>query len=376
MRIAFIGQKGIPAQFGGVERHVDELSRELAERGHAITVYVRSWFTPKHMRYHGQVRLVHIPSIHTKNLDTITHVFFSLFHAMREKPDIIHIHGVGPALLSWIPRLFSPGIKVVVTFHCVDRLQKKWGFFARTMLHIGEWAACRFPHKTIVVSRVLQEYCREQYQAVTDYVSNGVIPQCYPPGSMLTTWHLKREKYVLVMSRLIPHKGVHYVIDAWKKLQSTFPRALRGYTLVVGGGTYFGDTYLKDLERLAANDESIVFTGWVNGVDVGELMANCVLFIHPSDVEGLPIAVLEAMACKRPVLVSDIPEHRELVHDRRLWFKRADSVSLAERLGELLTNKRLRTASVDRHFKNVTTLYAWPKIARAIEKTYLTILDE
>ncbi len=374
MKIAFIGQKGIPAQFGGVERHVDELANELVRRGHDVTVYVRSWYTPAGMHEYRGARLVHIPSLRTKNFDTITHVFLSLIHAVQEKPAVIHIHGVGPALLSWIPRVFARTSKVVVTFHCIDRNQRKWGWFARTMLHVGEWAACVFPHKTIAVSRVLQEYCRTTYGRETEYITNGVNPQCFPPGTLLTTWNLEKEKYLLVLSRLIAHKGIHYLINAWKLAKEMSPKIFSSYKLVVAGGSYFADAYVTELHRLASSDPSIIFTGWVSGRDVGELVGNCALFVHPSDVEGLPIAVLEALVCGRPTLVSDIPEHRELVLDARFWFKRGDERDLAERLVALMSDKALCQRFAVQNQKRIKDEYNWSKVADAVDFLYASLL--
>jgi len=138
MRIAMIGQKGIPAIYGGIERHVEELSLELAKQGHTVLVYARKWYTPKNIKnYHG-INIIHTPTLRTKHFDAIAHTFFSTIHAMFQKPDVIHYHGVGPSLLSWIPRVFSPKTKVVATVHCLDRYHQKWGLFARIMLRFGE----------------------------------------------------------------------------------------------------------------------------------------------------------------------------------------------------------------------------------------------
>ena len=162
MKIAMIGQKGMPAVWGGVERHVEELATRLVKNNHQVTVYSRSWYSQKRSKYQG-VTLRFVPSIHTKNLDTITHTLFSTIDALRRDFDIIHYHGVGPALLSFIPRLLKPRAKVIVTFHCQDRLHGKWSFFAKIMLRLGEFAACKFPHETIAVSQTLQKYVKEKY---------------------------------------------------------------------------------------------------------------------------------------------------------------------------------------------------------------------
>jgi len=158
MKIAMIGQKGIPAKYGGIEQHVQELSLRLVQAGQKVTVYSRKWYTEEgNHDFHG-INVEITPNIHTNHLDAISHTFASTLDAIIQKYDIIHYHGVGPALLSWIPRVFAPNIKVVTTFHCIDRQHQKWGFFAKLMLRIGERAACKFAHETITVSRSLPNY--------------------------------------------------------------------------------------------------------------------------------------------------------------------------------------------------------------------------
>lgn len=370
MRIAMIGQKGIPAQFGGIERHVDELSRELVRRGHEVTAYVRPWYTPKSLVDFDGVKLIHIRSWHTKNFDAITHTLLSLAHAVTTKPEVIHIHGVGPALLSWIPRIFSPKSLTVVTFHCVDRHQRKWSWFAQKMLHLGEWATCFFPHRTVVISHVLQTYCQKVYGAKTDYITNGVTRNMVPAGPTLAKWGLTKDKYFVMMSRLIPHKGAHYLIKAWILLRKECPEILGSNRLVIAGGSHFTDEYVAELHALADSDPSIIFTGWVQGNEVSELVSNCKIFIHPSDVEGLPIGVLEAMSVGRPVLISDIPEHREVLPDERFWFKQGNVTDLADSLRILLKSPALLAEAARYNVKRVEDEYNWKIIAAELEKLY------
>mgnify|MGYP000092701035 FL=1 len=161
MKIAFIGQKGIPTQQGGIEKHVEKLSVKLANLGFEVTVYSRPYYTKddrKTYEYQG-VKIINLPSIKTKNLDAISHTFLATFHALFQDYDIIHYHGVGPSLMSFIPRIFKPKTKIIATFHCIDRQHQKWGTFAKLMLSFGEWAACHFPHETIAISQILKKYC-------------------------------------------------------------------------------------------------------------------------------------------------------------------------------------------------------------------------
>jgi glycosyltransferase involved in cell wall biosynthesis len=227
MKIAMIGQKGVPALHGGIERHVHELSLCLVERGFDVLAYCRKWYTQRENGLFEGVELVHVPTLHSKHLDTIVSTFFATLDAMRRRVDVIHYHGVGPSLLSWIPRVFAPRILIVSTFHSIDRKHQKWGLFARLMLRLGEWACSNFSHKTIAVSRTIFQYMRDVYDRESAYIPNAV--PLYEPlknENVLEQWNLKEKEYVLVVSRLIPHKGIHYIVEAWKKIMETKPEIL------------------------------------------------------------------------------------------------------------------------------------------------------
>jgi len=371
MKIAMIGQKGIPALYGGIERHVEELSRELAKQGHEILVYARSWYTAKTIKKYLGIRVLHIPTIRTKHLDAIIHTFLSTIHALKEKPDVIHYHGVGPALLSFIPRIFSPRTKVVTTFHCVDRYHQKWNWFARLMLRFGEKAACIFPHRTIVVSKTIQNYCINEYQKNTDYIPNGVdISTATTTASLLYQWNLEPNKYLLMVSRLVQHKGAHYLIDAWQTARQKNPELLKDYKLVIVGDSAFTDNYVQKIKKMSRGDQSIVFTGWQNGQSLTELFANATMLVHPSENEGLSLSVLRAMSLGKAVLVSDIPEQQEIISDKRFWFANADTISLSEKISELLKNPEWMTEAGEKNRTLVKNNYAWKDIANNTERLY------
>ncbi|MDP3771631.1 MAG: glycosyltransferase family 4 protein [bacterium] len=322
MRIAMIGAKGLPAIIGGVERHVEELSTRLVKSGCAVTVYARPWYTgrsPWSVRmYHG-VRLVSLPSFVTKHLDAISHVFLATLHAMRDRYDVYHFHGVGPALFAFLPRVFRPRSRVIVTFHCVDRHHAKWGWFARAMLTAGEWAACRFPHETITVGETLQKYCGGRYGQTTICIPNGVGRVKSDEGrvksssEILEPFGLTPRRYLLVVSRLVPHKGVHTIITAFRHLKRE-RLDLRDLQLAIVGAPAFTDAYRDELAILAAGDQDIRFLGQQTGVTLDALYVNCLSFVHASASEGLPIVLLEAAAAGAVPVVSNIPEHREVIN--------------------------------------------------------------
>ena len=174
MKIAMIGQKGMPAIYGGVEKHVQDLASRLVLAGHKVIVYSRKWYTKKEDGEINGVTIKHLPSIHTKHLDTITHSLLATIHAIISGCDVIHYHGVGPSLISWIPRIFLPETRIITTAHCLDRYHQKWGWFARFMLRVGEWTAGKFSHTTIAVSKTIQNYYLNEYKKQTIFIPNGV----------------------------------------------------------------------------------------------------------------------------------------------------------------------------------------------------------
>jgi len=365
-----IGQKGIPAIYGGVERHVEDLSRELVKQGHDVLVYARAWYTPKALKnYHG-VQIVHTPTIHTKHLDTISHTFTATLSALRQKTDIIHYHGVGPALLAWIPRIFAPSVKVVVTFHCIDRYHQKWGIIAKTMLWLGEKAACTFAHQTIAVSRTIQNYCLNEYHTKVEYIPNGVVVSKNSGTNLLEKYDLTPNKYVLMVSRLVRHKGAHYLLEAWQMARSQYPELLKDYKLAIVGGSTFTDDYLDELHYIARGDKSIVFTGWMHGQMLEETYANCALYTNPSENEGMPITVLQAMAYGKPVLLSNIPEHQELISDPNFLFRNASIVDLSEKIIKLIKDENLRTTAGIENKKMAKKSFSWNDLSKQTLAVY------
>lgn len=366
-----IGQKGIPAHAGGVERHVHDLSLELAGRGFEVLVYSREWYV-KGRKAPKYVKQVITPSVNTKHLDTITHTLTSTIAAIREGVDVIHYHGVGPSLLSWIPRIFAPKVRVVNTFHSIDRKHKKWGFLARTALTIGEFSASRFAHKSIAVSETIQQYARDVFGGDLEYIPNAVnvVPKTRT-SKILKQFGLEKKGYVLMVSRLIEHKGAHYLIDAWKTLKQVNPEITKGKKLVIVGDGHHTDDYVKSLHELANGNEDIVFTGFQSGANLKELFSHTELFVHPSDNEGLPIVVLEAMSYGLPMLVSDIVEHRNLIRNPEHRFKAGSVSSLAKNLKEFLTKSENSLNKIGTENKRVIKReFTWDVVTESVVEVY------
>ena len=368
MKIVMIGQKGVPGKFGGVETHVTELSTRLVRAGHSVIAYARRWYTPRTVgsaMFNG-IQVVRLPSLHTKCFDTITHTLIAIVHAVIfVRPDIYHFHGVGPSLLAWMPRILAPRATVITTFHSVDRWHAKWGPLARFMLKLGERATLTFAHTTIAVSKTVAQYAKTEYNGTAVYIPNGITPQRVSTDPiLLEPFGLEPFGYVLMVSRLVPHKGAHTLIEAWKLAKP------KGLKLAIVGGSAFTDDYVRQLEAQAASDPSIVMTGYQSGETLGAVFAGARFVVHPSTSEGLPIAVLEAMSYGKAVIASDIPENQEIVGDYGVTFKVNDVQDLADKIVELARDpmQAAGLGHVARTF--VEDAFNWDDIAAEVLSIY------
>ncbi|MFC1622532.1 glycosyltransferase family 4 protein [Patescibacteria group bacterium] len=384
-KIAFIGQKGIPVSQGGVERHVEELSIRLAKNGHEVFVYTRSHCVPKEYRKYEAVNLVSLPSINSKNLDAISHTFVSTLSAIfKEKVDVIHYHGVGPSLLAWLPKIFNKKIKVVSTVHSPDWEHQKWSNFAQKMLKLGCQLACKFADEIVAVSRDLQKYCLSQHRGEAIYIPNGVNVDKNNNINennerILDSFNLESQKYLLVVTRLIKHKGVHYLIEAFKKFKEKYPE--NNFKLVVVGSTAFTESYQNFLMTLKQGREDIVFTGIQTGENLETLYKNSYLYAHPSESEGLSISVLEAMSYGKAVLVADISENLELISGNintgavGFDFKNKNVIDLMYKIELLIHNPELVYTVGKKAQSFVKLYYNWEEIVDRIERVYKNMVS-
>lgn len=374
MRIAFIGQKGIPATFGGIEFHVDELSRGLAARGHDVRVYVRDWYTPKALRSYGGVRLIHVPTIRTKHLDAAVHSLLCTLHAAASGIDIIHYHAIGPALFSCWPRIL--GRNVVATVHRLDWATDKWKTPAKLALKLGEWVSVKVPDRTIVVSEALKSYFRNKYGKETVHVSHGIrLPSRIPLRELRERFGLEEGRYILFMSRLVPEKRADWMIEAFREQKKAggLPEDLK---LVIAGGTSGSDDYVRRVKEIAAGAQDVVFTGYVTGSLKDELLSNALVFVLPSDLEGFPIVLMEAMSYGLCCLCSDILPHREAIRDGvdgRL-FRTGSSADFGDKLRELVLRPERREALGGGALERMRKRPGWDEIVRQTEAVYRRLL--
>lgn len=372
-----IGQKGIPfIQDGGVERHVEELSIRLVASGHEVYAYVRPRFIINGKKNYKGVQLISLPSIPTKNLDTITHTFLATIHVLFKKVDIIHYHGVGPSTLAWIPRILKPRTKIIVTFHSIDRFHKKWGRFARFYLGWGEWTAVRFAHKTIAVSESIEKYCQKKFKSKTFYIPNGVTVEKISGAEEIRKFGLEKKSYILTVARLIKHKGIHYLIQAYRKTEKTYGDDPKNWPegkikkLVIVGAPSFTEDYYAYLNKLAEQSPNIIFAGFQTGDSLKQLFANAYLYVHPSEAEGLSITILEAMSYGTCVLISNIPENLETIDHSGFSFETKNVDDLYEKLIYLFNVPEIVAGRGERGREFIKKNFNWEKIIKETEKVY------
>ncbi len=362
VRVAFIGGRGLVSKYSGIESYYEQAGHELARLGHEVTVYCRTYFTPP-MSTHNGMRVRRLPTIRSKHLETVVHTLLSTADAMTSDYDVVHYHCLGPALFSFLPRL--AGKKTVVTVQGLDWQRGKWGRFAARVLRWGEAAAVCLPDATMVVSRTLQDYYREQYKRDTIYVPNGATLAPPRVPRQLIEWDLLPNHYVLFLGRFSPEKNCHLLIEAFEHLHTDMK-------LVLAGGSSHSDGYAESLRR--HESERIRFLPWVAGTNLEELLSNAALFVLPSEIEGLSLALLDAMAAGVAVLTSDIPENKEVVEGAGFTFRRGDGTDLERMLDLLVHDPDLRRQAAARGRERIQGQYLWPEIARAIETAYYNVL--
>ncbi|MGA2355871.1 MAG: glycosyltransferase family 4 protein [Terriglobales bacterium] len=362
IRVAFIGGRGVASKYSGIESYYEQAGHELARMGHQVTVYCRSYFTPP-MNTRNGMRVRRLPTIRSKHLETLAHTLLATAHAIMSDYDIVHYHCLGPALFSFLPRL--AGKKTVVTVQGLDWRRRKWGWLASRVLRWGEAAAVTLPDATMVVSRTLQQHYRQQHHRETIYIPNGAMFAPLRIPRKLIEWNLLPQNYVLFLGRLSPEKNCHLLIDAFEKLNPCMK-------LVLAGGSSHSDTYVENLRR--RESEQIRFLPWVSGSELEELLSHAALFVLPSEIEGLSLALLDAMAAGVCVLTSDIPENIEAVEGVGFTFRSGDQADLQRKLELLIQSPELRRESAILGRERIQSQYLWPEIARSIERAYYNVL--
>jgi glycosyltransferase involved in cell wall biosynthesis len=369
LHIAMVGQKGLPATYGGIEHHVENIGARLVERGHEVTVYCRATYSEVQADEYRGMRLVAAPTIGTKHLDAIVHSATSTGKALAAGADVVHYHGIGPGLVAPVPRFLSSA-SVVMTVHGLDHQRTKWGAAAQAVLGAAHWMSGRVPDELVVVSHDLVEHYRGRSGREATYVPNGVVQHPAAPAHLLDDFGLRPGRYAVSVGRLVPEKRADLLIRAFRRVEGD-------YRLAIVGDSSFSDDFSRHLRTLADGDPRIVFTGYAYGSTLAALYQHAGVFVQPSALEGLPLTLLEAVSHDCPVLVSDIPPHHEVIGNgssrhRSVPVNSLDDLTLA--LRDMLGTDLPPDPQAQQLRSAVVSHYSWDTAARELERIYLRSL--
>lgn len=345
VNIAMIGHKRIPSREGGIEIVVDELATRMAAKGHKVIAYNRKGHNVAGAEFDGNVhsankpfvyngvRVVPVPTFEAKGLAALTSSFFATLKAIAAKPDVIHYHAEGPCVMLRLAHW--AGIRTVATIHGLDWQRAKWGKFASTYLKFGERTAAKYADEIIVLSESMRQYFQEKYGRSTHFIPNGIeYGEPVSAQEITEKYGLHKNDYVLFLGRIVPEKGVHYLIEAFSKLNTN-------KKLVIAGGASDSNEYYQHIQQMANQDSRVILTGFIQGQALKELYSNAYIYVLPSDLEGMPMSLLEAMSYGNCCLTSDIPECAEVVEGHAATFHHGSVESLRKKLQELLENDDL-----------------------------------
>lgn len=367
LSIAMFGQKRLSRE-GGVEIVVKELCTRMARDGYRVKCYNRAGHHVSGAEYDGKdeyegICQKSVPTIEGKGLAAVSSSAFAALYSALGKYDIVHIHAEGPAFFAWLPKLF--GKKVVVTIHGIDWQREKWkSGFGSKFIRQGEKNAVKYADEIVVLSRSVQDYFRKTYGRKTHFIPNGVNRPVIREANLITDkFGLTKDSYILYLGRLVPEKGIRYLVEAFKGV-GTDKR------LVIAGGSGDTDSFAEELKGLAEDDDRIVFTGFVQGRLLDELYSNAYIYTLPSDLEGMPLSLLEAMSYGNCCLVSDIAECAEVVEEKAILFKKSDISDLREKLQDACEHPERVTKLKKQAADFVCKKYDWDDVVERTLKLY------
>lgn len=368
LKIAMIGHKRIPSREGGVEIVVYELSNLMAKAGNRVDVYNRSGahvsgaeFKNDNMPIDGNIKIITVPTPKSKTLNAFVYSFLAAVRSLFGRYDVVHFHAEGPAAMCFLPKLF--GIRTLVTIHGLDWQRSKWGGFASKYLKFGEKTAAKYADEIIVLSRSVQDYFKNEYGRDTVFIPNGVNAPEIRTASLITQkYKLEKDGYILYLGRIVPEKGIHYLIDAYSQIDTQMP-------LVIAGGSSHSQEYFEELKQ-KAQGKNIIFTDFVQGRVLEELYSNAYVYVLPSDLEGMPISLLEAMSYGNCCLTSDIPECTEVCGDKAVCFEKGNTASLKKQLELLLKNSDIVNGYKAEASQFICNKYNWQDVCRQTLSLY------
>ncbi len=368
MRIAMLGHKRIPSREGGIEVVVEELSTRMVSLGHEVTCYNRRGhhvsgkeFDSKRTGAYKGVRLKSVFTLNQKGLAAMSSSFFAAFKCALGKYDIVHFHAEGPCAMLWLPKLF--GKRCIVTIHGLDHQRTKWGKLAKAYIMLGEKCAVKYADEIIVLSKNVQTYFQKVYGRETKYIPNGVSKPQKQNAHMIKQFGLEKDNYILFLGRMVPEKGLKYLIEAYKQLDTD-------KKLVIAGGSSDTEEFVQELKEMCREDNRILFTGFVQGQILEELFSNAYFYVIPSDLEGMPLSLLEAMSYGNCCLTSDIAECTEVVEDKAVSFRKGDVDDLKKKLQLLCEEEELVNIYRAEAADYICKKYNWDSIVYRVLELY------
>lgn len=370
MKIAMIGHKRIPSREGGVEIVVEELSTRMAKLGYDVTVYNRSGKhvldksqKTKKIKEYKNVKIKKVLTIDKKGLAAMTSSFFGTFKILFSKADVVHYHAEGPCAMIPIIKFLSRK-RIIVTIHGLDWQRAKWGGFATKYIKFGEKMAVKYADEIIVLSENVKKYFKDNYGRDTYFIPNGVNkPTILKPKIIKDKYNLSKDDYILFLGRIVPEKGVHYLIDAFNSINTN-------KKLVIAGSASDTDNYYQELKNKSKANKNIIFTGFVQGKELEELYSNAYIYCLPSDLEGMPLSLLEAMSYGNCCLTSDIDECSEVLEDKGVTFKKSDIIDLSNKLQKLCDDINLVKKYKNESQKFILKKYNWDYVVEETLKLY------
>ena len=375
LRIAMLGHKTMPSRQGGVEIVVEELATRMAEQGHKVTVYNRSGhhvsgkeFDEARKKEYRNVRIKYLPTINRRGLAAMTSSVFGAIATAFGRYDVVHFHAEGPCAMLWLPKLF--GKRCIATIHGLDHQRAKWGRFASAYIMMGEKCAVKFADEIIVLSENVQKYFKDTYGRETVFIPNGVNrPVVREADIIKQKFGLEKDDYILFLGRLVPEKGIQYLIEAFKQVETD-------KKLVIAGGASDTDAFATELKEMAKEDDRILFTGFVQGKELDELYSNAYVYCLPSDLEGMPLSLLEAMSYGNCCLVSDIEECTSVVGNKALVFKKSDISDLKEKLQYACDDEDTVRKIKAEAAGYICKRYNWDNVTDCTMRLYMNIKTE
>lgn len=365
LKIAMLGHKRIPSREGGIEIVVEELCTRMVEQGHDVTCYNRKGHHVSGKDFDNEVsdtykgiKIKNVFTIDKRGIAAMTASVTGAIAAAFGKFDVVHFHAEGPCAMLWLPKLL--GKRCIATIHGLDHQRAKWGKLASTYIMLGEKCAVKFADEIIVLSEGVQKYFMDTYGRKTRFIPNGVNrPVLRKADIIKEKFGLEKDSYLLFLGRLVPEKGIRYLLEAFKQVQTD-------KKLVIAGGSSDTEEFAEELKQLAEEDNRILFTGFVQGAELDELYSNAYVYTLPSDLEGMPLSLLEAMSYGNCCLVSDIEECASVVEDKAMIFKKSDVKDLKEKLQEACEDSEMVAGYKKKAADFICEKYSWDDV---VDKT-------